>query len=463
VSGVAAGVRREAGDNVSENEIWSKWESQIVNGLFPLRRFLGKSDHSVVFLTDCKQRNLSKAAIKLVPADPATAEIRLAHLQRIAILSHPHLVRALDSGICQLGGHPFLFVVMEYADQTLAQVLQHRALTVEEAREMLVPALSALGFLHRKNLVQSQLKPTNFLVVNDQLKLASDTVRPVGDSSSSFAKGSLYNAPEAKNGPLNAPSDVWGLGISVVESLTQSPPRSDESFDNVALPAELPVDFADTIRRCLNPNPAARPTIAELEAQFKPALPPTAPSIPPPANIAISPPASIESARQTPRERPHKARLLIPAVAVSALVVLAIWAGTHRSQVHPIVAPAASRAEQAASPPAYSPLAAAPNPVSSTSAAAVQHEEIPALSRASRESIRGQIKVTVLVTVDRSGKVIAESLQTQGSSKYFAHLATEAAKDWRFAPADNPASRQWLLRFEFSRSGANGQALPRGP
>jgi hypothetical protein len=31
-------------------------------------------------------------------------------------------------GRCQLGGYPFLFVVMEYAEQTLAQILPHWAL-----------------------------------------------------------------------------------------------------------------------------------------------------------------------------------------------------------------------------------------------------------------------------------------------------------------------------------------------
>jgi serine/threonine protein kinase len=480
---------------VTENEIWTKWESQVVNGLFPLRRFLAKSDHSVVFLTDCKARNLSKAAIKIVPADPAEAELQLAHFSRFATLSHPHLVRILDTGRCNLGGHPFLFIVMEYAEQTLAQILHHRPLTLEEVQEMLVPTLSALGFLHRKNLVQSQLKPSNFLVVNDQLKLASDTVRPVGESSTSFAKASLYDAPEAKKGPLNAASDVWGLGISVVEALTQRPPRAGDEFDIATLPADLPLEFVDAIGRCLDPDPGRRPTIPQLEAQFKPAPPTNAASTSPPAdiaspppadiaspppanlaspppvniasppaaNIAIPPSATLESRPRTLRERPHKARMLVPAIAVSAIVLVAIWAGMHRSQNHPNVAPPASRSEQTTLPPASSPLAASPNQATPTSAASVLHQEIPVVSRSARESIHGEIKVAVLVTVDHSGKVISETLQTHGSSKYFTRLATEAAKDWRFAPTDSQASRQWLLRFEFSRSGAAGQALPHGP
>ena len=39
---------------------------------------------------------------------------------------------------------------MEHAEQTLAQVLPHRALTADEVREMLPATFDALGFLHRQ-------------------------------------------------------------------------------------------------------------------------------------------------------------------------------------------------------------------------------------------------------------------------------------------------------------------------
>ena len=167
---------------MTETEIWTKWESQVVNGIFPLRRFLGRSNHSVVFLTECRAQNLAHAAIKIIPADPARAESQLARWQLAASLSHPRLIRLLEAGRCKLGGHAFLFVVTEYAEQNLAQILPHRAPTVDEVREMLTPTLDALTFLHHRNLVQGQLKPSNFLVVNDQLKLASDTIRAAGEA-----------------------------------------------------------------------------------------------------------------------------------------------------------------------------------------------------------------------------------------------------------------------------------------
>src|ERR1700722_15110222 len=61
-------------------EDWAReWERRIVNGVYPLRRFLGRSNHSVVFLTECKAQNLAEAAIKIVPANPALTDAQLEH------------------------------------------------------------------------------------------------------------------------------------------------------------------------------------------------------------------------------------------------------------------------------------------------------------------------------------------------------------------------------------------------
>jgi serine/threonine protein kinase len=252
-------------------EDWTKeWERRIVNGLYPLRRFLGRSNHSVVFLTECKAHNVAQAAIKILPANPSLTEAQLAHWRMLATLSHPHLIRLLDAGRCQLGGHNFLFVVMDLAEQNLAQILPGRPLTPDEVRDLLPATLDALAYLHGMNLAHGGLKPPNFLVVDDQLKLASDTIRPTGERTANTAKPSLYDPPEAKQGSGSTAGDIWGLGITLVEALTQTPPVwSRESAESVALPANLAPEFVDTVQRCLNRDPGRRPAIAELVAQFK--------------------------------------------------------------------------------------------------------------------------------------------------------------------------------------------------
>jgi hypothetical protein len=449
----------EAG-RATMTEIWTKWENRVINGVFPLRRFLGTSNHSVVFFTEYRAKNFPNASIKLVPADTAHDATQLSHWRFISGLSHPHLLRLFEAGRCQLGGHNFLFVVTEYAEQTLAEVLPNRALTLDEVREMLLPTLDALTFLHRKNLVHGQLKPPNFLVVDDRLKLASDTIRPAGESRAG-SKPSQYDPPEARGGITSAAGDVWGLGVTLVEALSQKPPVwSDERCDSVSLPDHLPCEAV--IRRCLSRNPAQRPTLADLAAQIARA--------PPASAVSIAPPEVPVAAEQAiPQRQPAKMNLFIATAAAALTMVAAIWAavnlfGSRRSeqtlptssQTTPRHAPAPAAALQ--NPVTSASVSAPTGPLEKAAAPSAIHEEIPSVPRRAREAIRGHIKVTVRVTVDRSGYVVAETVDVPGSSRYFARLAAEAAVKWKFAPADGPALRKWLLHFEFSRGAITAHA-----
>jgi TonB family protein len=434
-------------------EGWTKdWERRIVNGVYPLRRFLGQSDHSVVFLTEHKAQNIVRAAIKILPANPALTETQLAHWRTVATLSHPHLIRLLDSGRCQLGGHDFLFVVMDYAEQNLAQILPGRALIPNEVRDLLSPTLDALAYLHGKNLVQGGLKPPNFLVVHDQLKLASDTIRPAGERTASTAQPSSYDPPEARDRRVSAADDIWGLGITLVEALTQTPPAwSRERSESVSLPANLAPEFVEPIQRCLNRDADQRPAIAELMELFKQPPPPTPPS--------AAPPDIDEPVVRTPfTQNLPTIRFLLIAITMGIITVWAVWTGAHLIHTHANVDQTASITPRA--PLAVSPPAAVDSPKAGIAASlpAVLHQEIPDVSRSARGSIRGVIKIAVRVSVDRSGNVAAATLDNRSSSKYFARAATDAARKWKFAQAADQATRVWLLHFEFTRAGTTAQA-----
>ena len=60
------------------SEVGKPWEGQVVNGEFPLLRYLGQSNSGTVFLT---QRKLEprRAAIELIPASAVDAGIQLSH------------------------------------------------------------------------------------------------------------------------------------------------------------------------------------------------------------------------------------------------------------------------------------------------------------------------------------------------------------------------------------------------
>jgi serine/threonine protein kinase len=294
---------------------WSVWENQVVNGLYPLRRFLAASRHSVVFLSEYDAKEPFAVAIKLVPADPSRAQAQIAQWERAATLTHPNLLRVFDVGRCTMGGREFVFVVMEHAEQTLAQILARRALTGDEVREMLPPALHALTFLHANDLVHGHLKPSNVLAVGDQLKLSSDTVRPTGTAPSGVVRTSLYDPPELSQGRISPAGDIWALGMTLVEALSQRTWKGarGQGETTTSLLSSLPDPFQETARRCLSRSPSDRPTIADLEAQYGRSLQDEVISV-----EVISTPQSPEAEAADATDAPDAAGAVDPAETQSA-------------------------------------------------------------------------------------------------------------------------------------------------
>jgi TonB family protein len=228
----------------------------------------------------------------------------------------------------------------------------------------------------------------------------------------------------------------------------------------------LPAPFAEIVRRCLNNDPRNRPTIRDLEDLLNP--PPPAPSAAPQPERSIEAARPIDPPRSAIRELPRQAAArirppippwLVPAV-VGFAIFMAVWFSFRA--MHSRAATQAPAAAQSTSTPLTAAAPQAPTASSPASASAVLHEEIPTASRGARQSIRGQIKVVVRVTVDRSGNVTGENTEVRGSSRYFNRLAAEAAKKWKFAPADNASPRDWQIQFEFTREGISAHAAQRG-
>src|SRR4029077_16629478 len=132
----------------------------------------------------------------------------------------PHLLRLFETGSCQLDKQVLLYVVKEYAEDNLAQILPHRALAPEEVRDLLEPALDALAFIHGKSLVHGRLRPSNVMAAQDQLKLSSDSLVRSGDLAGRVGPASVYDAPEIAQGNIMPASDVWSLGMTVMEAIT---------------------------------------------------------------------------------------------------------------------------------------------------------------------------------------------------------------------------------------------------
>jgi outer membrane biosynthesis protein TonB len=378
---------------------------------------------------------------------------------------------------------------MEYADQTLAQLLLHRVLTDDEAREMLLPMLDALTFLHSQNLLQGQLRPSNMLVVGDQLKLASDTIRSVSEDTLSTTP-TVYDPPEARYGSSSTAGDIWALGVSLFEALMgRTPSGLSEAREAIELPADFPPAFREVVARCLGPSPQDRPSVTELAAWARgrsaryssaaivqPAalVPPASRTPEPPPRTAL-PQVAPEAARPAPAMAQSTKPRASLVMLVAAIVILALgWTGVRVFRTHRTLAPPsvqASGGSLSQTPGAAAPAAAearAPVSVASTTkpdqsevvtSLSALHEVIPDVPQSARRTIRGHVEVWVRVIVEQDGSVFAAVADRPGPSNYFQRIATEAAKKWTFPPMDTQSRRLMQVRFDFSRDGTTGRAV----
>lgn len=487
----AAAIRRE-------------WVGRFADGRFPLLQWLGGSQATGVFLTDLTDHpdltdHSQRAVIKLVPADAEDAEARVAAWEAATTLSHPNLMKVYTHGRCEVDDVPCLYVVTEFADEVLAEILSDRPLTVKETRDMLGPALDALSYLHANGLVHGRLNPSNIMAVGDSLKLSTYGVCPVGAAVISGPPRTVCDAPETENGPIVPASDVWSLGATLVEVLTKYPPQWNRArAAEPTVPESMPEPFASIARKCLRSDPARRITLDEIAARLNPVAPAKLPS--------------------HPQEKPatastHHRRIALPlAVAAFALAGIGIlYTLSHRvqppqtspapaqqSQNLPAATPApestatpspaatpdenstatspptaSTPATPPASNPAHAPVVAPappPQPAQQQSAQpqpadtsapstinpAIVNQILPDIVPSALRSINGTVRVSVLLAVATDGSVTGATLQSPGPSQYFAHKALEASRHWKFKPA--PAGvvavpGSWSLEFQFKRSG----------
>jgi serine/threonine protein kinase len=240
-------------------EIWNQLEGEKLDSTYVLGQWLGGTGDSAAYLT---QSGAQKAAVKLIKASAPGASEQLAHWRLAAGLSHPHLVRIFATGETTLAGNPFFYAVSEHSDEVLSQVLRERPLTVDETRTLLENIVDALSFLHRKNLVHGQVRPSNILAIDEVIKLTCDDIEPAGQTQA--RERGPYDAPERAAGSIIPASDFWSVGITLVEVLAQRRPAPAAVAAGSAL--NIPPPFEEIARNCLRSDATARWDGREIQA-----------------------------------------------------------------------------------------------------------------------------------------------------------------------------------------------------
>jgi TonB family protein len=510
---------RAMGQTSTMIDVWKQWIGQVADGRYALRQYLGGSERGPVFLTESGGPAGRTSAIKFFVADPEIADAQMARWEQAAKLAHPHLLRVLQTGRCELGGARMLYAEMERADEDLSQVVPVRPLTAAEAEQMLRPTLEALAYLHGKGLIHGHVKPSNIMAVGDELKISSDGICAARNPAIGRGRPTAYDAPEAGTRGASAAGDVWSLGVTLVEVLTQRLPEWEFKGQEEPRLPRMPAPFGDIAKQCLRRDPQQRCSLEDIAARLDPDAAPLGKQpvaakavTPAPAPVRAADPAPPPAAKlptdATPRSisgttRPAwrfawRAAAIVAVIVLGAVAVFKVSSRSSAVDVEPDAKVVAANAPAASYPaardtapgksdsgepvlalapapaktlaPAAAPAPPAPPPPSPaamkkavSAGGGVARPVLPDVPKRASETIHGAVRVGVRVQVDETGKVVGADLESAGPSKYFAGLAERAARAWEFVPPSTdgqPSPSDWIVRFEFQADGTKANAIP---
>ena len=235
-------------------------EGTTLDDAYVLGQCLGADERTVIFKARVKAEDSATAIIKIYRAEPNVADEQIALWEEIKKLQHPNLAAVLGAGRTKLQSEELIYVAVEPADEMLDAVLRERPLNTTEAGELVVSLCRGVEHLHASGFVHGSLSPEEVLGVGDSIKLSTEGVRKTQSATDIWLKDAKYRAPECPNGNITPEADVWCLGATLFEAITQKECGAECRNES----AKLPVPFGSIVHRCLYSNPEARCTLQEV-------------------------------------------------------------------------------------------------------------------------------------------------------------------------------------------------------
>ncbi|PTL84571.1 serine/threonine-protein kinase [Vitiosangium sp. GDMCC 1.1324] len=254
------------------------------------------------------ERSGAPVALKVMRPQYASSESALRRFDQecrmLEQLAHPNLVRVLESGELR-DGRPWLAMEWLEGRDLEAELAARGPFPPREALRMLEPVASALGAAHALGIVHRDIKAQNVMVRPGEggaphvtlvdfgiAKLLDPGQRSISLTTTGVTVGTpVAMAPEQiLRGPVDARTDLYGLGVLLYQLLTGRLPfraSSQAELEELHLhaPPPAPSHMAPVpgaldavVKRCLAKRPEDRyPDTAALMEDLRRAIEPSAP------------------------------------------------------------------------------------------------------------------------------------------------------------------------------------------
>lgn len=194
--------------------------------------------------------------------------------QAAARLEHPNIVNIYDVG----SENGMYYIVMEYVEGiTLKTYIEKKGrLNFKEAISIAIQVGRGIEAAHNKNIIHRDIKPQNIIISTEgKVKVTDFGIARAATSNTIHADvmGSVhYASPEqARNGYVDARSDIYSLGIVMYEMVTGRVPFDGDSTVAVAIQhlqeemvepsayaSDLPISLEKIILKATMKNPDRR-------------------------------------------------------------------------------------------------------------------------------------------------------------------------------------------------------------
>lgn len=163
---------------------------------------------------------------------------RRARLEASLMFSHPNLVEMY--GCCEVAPDKGpLFIISGYVegdniDRFIDKNIRHLPNAEKRICNMFLPVLDALSYIHQKNIIHMDIKPSNIMVENERnVRLMDLGIADVSMATSEITSEMMgtpkYAAPEqfaktAVNSKLSRATDIYEAGVTLYELITKQNP-----------------------------------------------------------------------------------------------------------------------------------------------------------------------------------------------------------------------------------------------
>ncbi|XP_060229655.1 sperm motility kinase Z-like [Meriones unguiculatus] len=256
--------------------VFGIFEEDVFTRQYTILRTLGQGGTAKVMLAHHCLTG-APVAVKALVKQKKWCEPTVSEVDIMKMLSHPNIVSLLQ--VIETEKNIYLIMEVVQGEQLLNKIQEAGCLKEEEARNIFVQLLSAIGYCHDVGIAHRDLKPDNIVVdEHGRVKIIDFGLgarfRP-GQKLERLCGVYQFIPPEIFLGlPYDGPKvDVWTLGVLLYFMVTGFLPFTAATLSELSkqvqqgrydIPCHLSKDLTSMISLLLSVNAKQRPTVLDI-------------------------------------------------------------------------------------------------------------------------------------------------------------------------------------------------------